>query len=314
MSVNHTIVRLDLRILELHCHSKTRLQGVPLVPAIGTTPTVPVFDLYVSHTPLKRNAMPRTYRQAAMARGFYIGHHFGKPVHLRMHSQRIILRGENAEAVIWPYLVKYLLTMESIAQGYLHLKTAAIGWNGRAFLILGRGGAGKTVLLRHLCAMGATALCNTHALVKHGFVYGVQTLIRVRTNDSEEFVTPYEWTQGRNSRDPFRIAGIIWYQHRTDTTVRIDQLAPEALLENARLFSEAVANWELKEDFADAYEGPSALARVIEDVDRQLGELVHRVPCYHVTLDATRRESLIQLLSEFDRVVAANAPLTSSDT
>lgn len=123
-----------------------------------------------------------------MLKGHYSTHHFGAPVRLRTDGRRLTLVGPRLERVLWPYVVKHLLTWRAIETGQTHLKAAAIRLGDQITLVVGRSGGGKTVFLSQACARGATFVSNTHVLLADGHASGLATAMRVRPGEASDVV------------------------------------------------------------------------------------------------------------------------------
>lgn len=243
-----------------------------------------------------------TYREQIMLKGFYVGHHFGAPAYYKLFDDAMVFVTTDPNRIVWSFAVKYLLTVKSIQHGWLHLKAGAIEWNGRAILLLGRGGSGKTVLIEEMCKEKAKLVSNTHACVQGKMVSGMKTKVRYRENGTERFVDPRELLNGRVTNNRLEISGIFWVQYRTDDVVNIAPLNADVLYHNAKLFSEAICNWELKEDIVDYFQNDmEQVARTMHVLDSGLKELCNTIPAYYLNVNIHNpkaRESVIKLLDQ----------------
>lgn len=79
------------------------------------------------------------YREKIMLQGFYIGHHFGVPTYFKLFDRAMVFVTADPNRIIWSFAIKFILTINSIQHNWLHLKTGAIEWNGKAILLMGRG-------------------------------------------------------------------------------------------------------------------------------------------------------------------------------
>lgn len=120
------------------------------------------------------------FRGERFASGFYLTHHHGAPALLLRDDRRTIVVGGDADRVFWSYYIKVLLSQHAWATGGLHLKAAALQWRDATFLLVGRGGSGKTHLTVLSALAGATLLSNTHSLLRDGEVLGVSSTVRLR--------------------------------------------------------------------------------------------------------------------------------------
>ena len=122
-----------------------------------------------------------TYREKMMQKGYYIGHYFGDPIKIKVISfNEIHLCAKDYDRVLWSFITKYLITIFCIEKGYLHIKAAVAERNNKAFLIVGRGGSGKTEFLKKLCENGLNYVANTHSIINGNDVFGINTNIRIR--------------------------------------------------------------------------------------------------------------------------------------
>jgi hypothetical protein len=242
----------------------------------------------------------RTYREKIMLKGFYIGHHFGTPAYYKLFDDAMVFVTTDPNRILWSFAVKYLLTVNSIRYGWLHLKAGAIEWNGKAILLLGRGSSGKTVLIEELCKEKANMVSNTHVCIQGRMMSGMKTKVRYREKGTEVFVDPCEWLNGRVTDRWLEIKAIFWVQYRTDDEVNIAPINANVLFHNAKLFSEAICNWELKEDIADYLQNDvEQVAQTMQAIDSRLKELLDRTPAYYLNVNIHNpeaREAVIGLL------------------
>jgi hypothetical protein len=127
-------------------------------------------------------ARDRSYRAGRFAGGYYVTDHFGAPAYLVTRGKHLWIFAQRFEPILWPYVVKFLLTTYAIDEGLLHLKAAGVALGGAGTLLVGRGGSGKTVLVAKLCETGAAFLTNTHALVRDRTLFALPTAMRVRND------------------------------------------------------------------------------------------------------------------------------------
>lgn len=135
----------DLRVVLLKIHSLSRWD--PKMVSICSAPDLakPMVNVYICREDDPVFDNPRTYRENMMRRGSYRGHHFGRPARLKcIDDTNIAIFHPDPGMIIWSLIVKYVLTVFPIRAGMLHIKGAAVAHEGRAYLLLGRGGSGKT--------------------------------------------------------------------------------------------------------------------------------------------------------------------------
>jgi hypothetical protein len=243
-----------------------------------------------------------SYRAGRMAAGYYLTDHFGAPAYLLTRGRHYWIFAEDFEPILWPYAVKYLLTLYSMEHNLLHLKTAAVALDGQASLLIGRGGSGKTVLLNHLCRAGAQFLSNTHALVDGLKIEGVQTAMRVR---ADRFFAPIIAARGLSpsvkpaeyTADPVQDLGwssavaapvgsvcLVDYQGPGRRVIR--EIDRDIMFDYMEQFSQAVNVYGLKEDLLDAV--GAELPRFSLEMSRirtRLRALIDRCRCYYLSCD-----------------------------
>jgi hypothetical protein len=123
----------------------------------------------------------RTYTGGRFSRGYYITDNFGAPVTIVTRGNTFHLFGTSLERVIWPFFVKYLLTVHAAEHDALHIKAAAFDLQGAGTLLIGNGGTGKTIMLAELCGRaGASFVSNTHCVLHGTSATGVLSTMRVR--------------------------------------------------------------------------------------------------------------------------------------
>lgn len=228
---------------------------------------------------------PATYRERAMEKGFYIGHHFGHPVKLKQMGEGVVyLHSDDVETIIWSYLIKYWLTIAAHRMKCLHFKAGCFEHSGRAYLLLGRGGSGKTEILNRLGSFdGYSVVANTHVLISSGKALGVKTMARVRKDDGTE---RYALLNDAMGGKWLKIGAVLWINHRTDGKSKIYPMQEDEIERNIAYYSNAIGNWELKEDISDYTNGsPFAFSRWIEQEDRQIHALCSKTPAYYLNLD-----------------------------
>lgn len=241
-----------------------------------------------------------TYREKIMQSGVYIGHHMGLPIKMKIvDKNEIHLCAGDYNRILWSYIVKFVLTVYCIEKGYLHLKGGAVEFHGKVFLIVGRGGSGKTELIKTLCGDGASYITNTHAIIDDNMLLGVKSNVRIRNKEGESYYSPLSLFGEKCIYDWKRIDGIIWIKYRTDTIVNIQELSVQEMHQNMRQFSEAIVNWELHEDIYDFYNSnPIVIGKILQDIDDRLYRLIKQVKNYFVNMDIKTEVGKTKLESE----------------
>ncbi|MFC8679798.1 hypothetical protein ACFUEN_44860 [Streptomyces griseorubiginosus] len=181
----------------------------------------------------------------------------------------------------------------------LHLKGAAVAHKGKSFLFLGRGGNGKTELVKAMCANGAGLMTNTHLLVDGGSVYGVKSNIRVRDDGQDVYIPVDEELKVHDGWLP--IGGVFWVKYRTDGRAVVRTLPSDYARANLQYFSESIRNWELKEDIADYLNSdPFELAEHMNGIDKMLTEFCETHYIRYMNLDIFSDQGMEALISAME--------------
>ena len=254
----------------------------------------------------------KSYRGGRMSVGYYLTDHFGAPAYLMTRGCHTWIFAEDFEPIVWPYAVKYLLTLYSIERGLLHLKAAGIEVNGQGALLVGRGGSGKTVLLHQLCRSGARFLSNTHTLVEDRKLIGIRTALRVRADrffgpiiaahglspnvKASEYtadpVRDLDWPSAREA--PLRSVCLVDY--RGPEHCVIQEIDRDVLFDYMEQFSLAVNVYGLRDDLLDFFANDvTAFSGEMSRVRTQLRSLVHQSRCYLLSCDAADPENLLAI-------------------
>lgn len=254
----------------------------------------------VSELALKRD---HSYRAKRMSVGYYLTDHFGAPAYLVTRGRHCWIFAEDFEPILWPYAVKYLLTLYSMEHHLLHLKAAAVAIDGQGVLLVGRGGSGKTVLLSQLCRAGAQFLSNTHTLIEGQKLVGIRTAMRVRR---DEFFAPIiaarglapnvkasEYTAdpvldlGWSSAESVPVGSVCLVDYRGKSHREISEIDRDTLFDYMDQFSLAVNVYGLKEDLLDALAGEVPRFSVeMSHMKSRLRALINAARCYYLSCDA----------------------------
>jgi hypothetical protein len=251
----------------------------------------------------------RTYRAKRFAAGYYITDHFGAPASIVQRGHQYWIFAEDFEPMLWPYVVKILLTLHSIEHDRLHLKAAAVAVEGRGTLLVGRGGAGKTVLLARLCERGATFLANTHVLLKGDRIIAVPSAMRVRRDASFAPVIERRglregFKAGEYVADPIRDLGwqpaleaplnnVCLIDYRGPGECILSPIEGPVLYEYLEQFSLPLNVYGLKEDLLDHFGGSvDDFALQMHRMKSQLHALVENSHGYRVSCDASDDKGL----------------------
>lgn len=258
----------------------------------------PVVKLYLCNNRDLIFSKSSFYRENVMRSGYYIGHHFGSPAYIKwVDEKNIFLACEDPGRIIWSYIIKVILTIFSQKKKLLHLKGSSIEYKKKAFLVLGRGGSGKTEFCMKLCDRGARLMGNTHALVKGNNVFGIKTNIRIRKNDFENYVSLNSMSEFPFSHTWTPIGAIFWIHYRMDGINNIIKLESNTAYQNMRWFSEAIGTWELKEDIADYLNSdPLCFSNYMESIDSMIRQLCDENLIYYINLDIWSNEGQKKVL------------------
>lgn len=243
----------------------------------------------------------QTYRGKSFLSGYYVTDHFGSPIYLVTKENRCYVFGEELEHVVWPYFVKYFLMLKTI-QNALFLKAAACSVGTAGTLLLGRGGAGKTVFLTQLCLHGAQFLSNSHSIIEDGRICGVASSLRIRpgywcedltkkikTNNAlipgELIIDPYDaFTIDPNVGSLVKNICILDY---SDSGIHVIKKIPwRELYDYAEQFSLSINVYRLEEDLLDYYSGDfHVFSQVYSQMKLRLQSLIERSRCFYISSD-----------------------------
>lgn len=237
-----------------------------------------------------------------MLGGYYNGHHFGAPVLLSTSGNHITVVGGMLEKVIWPYLIKWVLTSYAVRENYSHIKSAALAdGQGSISLIMGRGGGGKTVFLTEACARGNRFMTNTHTLLRDNVAHAVPSAIRIRRTDqtraletaSEDhhidkdgfLVAPSVAFAGPPvSQGP--VAQILLINHTGKHRTKVTTVGTETATAFLEQFGLAISTYTLRHDLLGAVSHDlEKYARVYMAQKQRLVKLIEMTPCFEVDAD-----------------------------
>lgn len=243
----------------------------------------------------------QTYRGKSFLRGYYVTDHFGSPIHLVTRENRCYVFGEELEHVVWPYFVKYFLMLKTI-QNALFLKAAACSVGTAGTLLLGRGGAGKTVFLTQLCLHGAQFLSNSHSIIEDRRICGVTSSIRIRpgywyedltkkieTNNAlipgELIIDPYDaFTIDPNVESLVKNICILDYTDPGRHVIKT--IHWREVYDYAEQFSLAINVYRLEEDLLDHFSGDFHLfSEVYSQMKLRLQSFIERSRCFYISSD-----------------------------
>lgn len=296
---------LELALLKIHSSGPWDTKMISSVPAPDGGDRE-IVNVFVCDEDDEIFDDPRTYREDMVSRGSYRGHHFGPPARFKViDGHNLALAHPDPGTIVWSLVVKYVLTVFSLRRGVLHIKGAAVASGGRAHLILGRGGSGKTEMARAMCRQGARLLGNTHLLVDGDSVCGVRSNIRVREGGRDVYLPADRGHGPEADGDWMPIGSVLWVRYRTDGRAVIAPMPPDVAKANLRFFAESVGNWELKEDVADHFgSDPLDFGRSLSAADALLDALCRRFDVRFAQVDVFSQEgaeALVPLLQADSR-------------
>jgi hypothetical protein len=257
-----------------------------------------------------QDAHDTTYRGKRFAAGYYLTDHFGSPAYLITRAKQLWIFAPHFGPILWPFVVKFLLTTYAIDQRMLHLKAAAVSLSDIPTLLVGRGGTGKTVLLTQLCQKaGAQFLANTHVLVHDGTALPIASTMRVR-NDwlfgpmIAARGLPSAVKAGEYLADPFAdlgwktgtvgpIRNICLVDFRGSQHRALGTLDRNILFDYMENFSLALNIYGLREDVLDYLDGDaSKFSTEWTWMKTRLRALVGQCRCYYISCDVTDPDNL----------------------
>lgn len=243
----------------------------------------------------------QTARARGFLKGYYVTDHAGPPVQMVSTDRRIVLFGPRLERIVWSYVVKWVLSRHALATGAVFLKAAAFAVEGYGILLVGRGGAGKTVMLNEFCRRGARFVTNSHALITGTTLQGVRTSMRMRPgpggSDHLGVVTRAALDPGQVVVDPTDLFGaaavdsvplrhIAVVDYRGPARHSVEQFTVQEAYSVLEQFGLGINVYRLEEDHLDDVDGDyRAFAAAQSALQSRLRQLVQDVPCHSVTTD-----------------------------
>lgn len=283
----NNIVWCDLEIIVLKIHSYLQWDTKMINTCQISSTSKPIVNIYICSENNSIFDNPETYRENIMNRGLYRGHHFGLPARFKyIDDSNIAISHHDPGKILWCYVVKFLLTIYASKMNMLHIKSGAVAYKGKAFLVLGRGGSGKTEVIKELCKNGAKFMANTHVLIDKNIAAGVKSNIRVRRNGGDVYV-PVNKQKNDDSYDGWLpIGGVLWVNYRTDGVSIIKSIPSGYAIPNIQFFTESIINWEMKEDIADYFNSnPFEFAKYINSTNELLKNFCENNSIYYLNLD-----------------------------
>ena len=298
------IVWCDLEIVMLKIHAYSDWDKKRINVCQKPRKRNPIVNVYICHENDSIFNSPQTYRENVMASGLYLGHHFGLPAKLKIIDENnIAFYHLDPGKIIWCFIIKYVLSLYANKENMLHLKGGAVSYKDKAFLILGRGGSGKTEVINALCKNGAKFMANTHLLVNRNYVCGIKTNIRVRKKSRDIYV-PINGLENSILCDGWlSIGGVFWINYRIDGINLIQYIPSDCVIPNLQFFAEGIENWDMKEDFSDYYNSdPFQFAKHINKTNKLLNDFCKNNAFYYLNLDISSSEGMQKTIMVMDEL------------
>lgn len=231
----------------------------------------------------------KTYRGQMLHEGKYLGHTCGVSMNCQIMNNTIKIFGNRPDSAeyqkfTWAFVLKFILTKSSLDADALHLKATLVKnlESGKAYLLVARGGGGKTTLAKFLSENGFVVLSNTHCVVKHNHAWGINSWIRIRDRDgNERKEAPYLEHEADTD-----FQGIYIVDHNKNAYFDCRELNSELSFSFINEFGAGINNYDLKEEVFD-YFGNNFFDKTSYFIkERQLLEgLIANNVIYYLTFD-----------------------------
>ncbi|CDR02675.1 hypothetical protein GCM10022420_094310 [Streptomyces iranensis] len=211
-----------------------------------------------------RHLVDTTVRAKRFTKGYYRGPYFGDPVYLITRNREFYVFGRSLEKIVWPYFVKYLLSIYAAENSYLDLKAGGFVLPGGGTLLFGQTGGGKSVFLAQACMAGAQFLTNTHTLVKGDMAHAVPSAMRVRRDvcfgelidrhglpphiEAGEYISSPDVLFEQPAVDAARIRNIVIVNSRPEAPSGFRRVDPSTAFSFLDQFGLGVTTYGLKDD------------------------------------------------------------------
>jgi hypothetical protein len=259
----------------------------------------------------------QTYTGGRFIRGYYITDNFGPPLTIVTRGNTSYIFGTSLYRVIWPFFVKYLLTIHAAENNALHIKASAFELNGVGTLLIGNGGTGKTIMLTELCRHGgASFVSNTHCVLAGTSATGVLSTMRVRRdfyfagvidacglppaiNTGEYILDPASYFERVNRTVEIRNLCVVDYSR--DGSFRLEEIDRQHVYNYMEQFSLAYNAYSLKNQLLDYCAGDVAsFSRLCQAMKDKLQEVTAASRTLFVScniLDEEHRRRLVAALT-----------------
>lgn len=301
----------DLEVVVLHIIAEYELQEKMLVFTKNCPKNTDDIVTVYLHQYCNLNSFPYkavTYREKQMnEKGFYIGHFFGSRTAFKILGENEIhICTEDYNRILWSYVVKVILTVKCLDKGYLHLKAASVVYADKTILVAGRGGSGKTELIKYMSECGAKVITNTHLIVDNGSAMGIKTNIRLRDEAGQDYyVSPDQcFCNTLYDKNKKKIDYVIWNQFDKNGGDDIALADRNIMCSLMKQFSEAIANWELHEDVFDWYQqDPIVIGEKLIENEKRLKSLIENTENYFFHVDVFSDKGKNKVREFLDRLL-----------
>ncbi|MEV8057741.1 FomB family phosphonate monophosphate kinase [Streptomyces antimycoticus] len=267
-----------------------------------------------------RRLVDTTVRAKRFTKGYYRGPYFGDPVYLITRDRVFYVFGRSLEKIVWPYFVKYLLSVYAAENSYLDLKAGGFVLAGGGTLLFGQTGGGKSVFLAQACMAGAQFLTNTHTLVKGSVAYAVPAAMRVRRDvcfselidrhelprhiEEGEYISSPEVLFEQPAADATPVRNIVIVNTRPEAPSGFSRVDPDTALPFLEQFGLGVTTYGLKDDLIAHFDYDlQRYAKHYTSMKVNLSHLCGNARCYVSNvnmMDVRVRASVLSTLSASD--------------
>lgn len=269
-------------------------------------------DIFIHSKQLVDN----TYRGKCFSNGYYVTDHFGDPVNVITSGNEIYLYGKYLEKIIWSYFIKYFLLLDSIDNKGLFIKAASFAINNKATLLIGKGGAGKTVFLSHMCMNKKVEfITNSNAIIKNNHIHGIYSSMRIRPGkhynelfkvsskhenlkEDEVIIDPDNYFEiTMNTGKSVKNILILKY---TPNVHKVTKISKSICVNYLELYALGINVYKLEEDLQEYFlDNVLVLGEAYSNMKAVLNKLVGNCNCYYIEtdiLESANKEKIEKLL------------------
>ncbi len=283
----------------LNIYSKTKdiVQGV-----LKPTNYIKKFsqDEYNVYLENEFNDFDNTYRSKQMRKGIYLGHNIGLPCNIKISDKNIYVYSdefskEDYKKVFWNFIIKFILTEASIKKHAIHFKGTLIkSPNGKLIVLLGRGGSGKTTIANELINYNYKLLSNTHCIYKEGYIWGIDSWLRIRNHDSTEhyLLNPFQ-----NNTIEGTLDKLVIVEYNNLGNYFEKEINKNEFSNYFKFFSSAIINYDLKEEIFDYCSNDIFdFIKILNEEDEIISN-IYKSSIKFLSVDVRSQNSLNKLLS-----------------